>query len=101
MLNATPSRTQSRTAQEHFEAYSSNFMAHRDSQRTFADRKSETGDYRYAFYWTFVAAIGLLLTVTGLIVGTIWASPLTGIIFPIGITILLAVAYGARASRKH
>ncbi len=51
----------------------------------------------YAPYWKWLAALGLAATGIGIIIGASWPGPLTGVVFPIGITILLVVAYGARA----
>jgi hypothetical protein len=51
----------------------------------------------YAPYWRWLAALGVTATAIGILVGSVWPGPLTGVLFPIGITILLTVAYGARA----
>jgi hypothetical protein len=53
----------------------------------------------YAPFWRWLAALGVTATAIGILVGAVWPGPLTGVVFPIGITILLAVAYGARARR--
>jgi len=51
----------------------------------------------YASYWRWLAALGVTSTTIGIVIGAVWPGPLTGVLFPIGITILLIVAYGARA----
>jgi hypothetical protein len=50
----------------------------------------------YAPYWRWLALLGLAAAALGLFVGTAWPGPITGAAFPIGITILVAVAWLAR-----
>jgi len=50
----------------------------------------------YAAYWRWLTLLGTLMTAIGLIIGVAIPGPITGAVFPMGITILLVVAGGAR-----
>ena len=60
-----------------------------------AHRPAKAGSL-YPRHWVGLAILGAMLTAVGLVAGVVVPGPLTGSLFPIGVTILLVVAYGAR-----
>ena len=68
------------------------------SERQLKNRASRAADanLRYPKFWVTLAVVGIIITAIGFIVGVVVPGALTGLLFPIGVTILLLVAYGAR-----
>ena len=71
-----------------------------DNRRRKSDLNSQS-KAAYASHWGWLGAVGLAATAIGLIVGIVAPGPLTGAVFPIGVTVLLVVAYGARPRSSH
>jgi hypothetical protein len=71
----------------------------REGSRLAADSTLQTRGpsvLKYAPHWRWITRVGLAATVIGLIIGIVAPGPLTGAVFPIGIMVLLVVAYAAR-----
>jgi hypothetical protein len=74
--------------------------ASKEGARLTAERKLEIrrpSMAEYARHWQWIAGVGLATTAIGLVVGIAAPGPMTGVVFPIGITLLLVVAYAARS----
>jgi len=73
--------------------------ARKEGARLAADRKVEIRNpsmATYAPHWQWIAGVGLVAAMIGLIIGIAAPGPLRGAVFPIGIMVLLVVAYAAR-----
>jgi hypothetical protein len=73
--------------------------ASREGAQLTSERKLEAhspSTAKYARHWRWITGVGLAATVIGLTMGIAAPGPLTGVVFPIGITVLLIVAYAAR-----
>ncbi len=90
-MHLLASRPDLSASRQHHIVYQRQFRSERQVTNAFAHAVGRVPSY--PSFWSAVAIAGIVIAAVGFIVGVSFPGPLTGILFPIGMTLLAVVGY--------